>query len=294
MRRRHRCRRRPQEHVHGRHAVGPGEAAAARGDQVPGAGDLGRHRAEVEGRLRQDGRGAGQAGRRRPDLPHSLRRRDGPDPDLRHGRAAPRGHRRPHAARVRRQRQRRPPAGRLPRGADRSRCSVEGRHVRQTGGRGQYGVVELEVEPLERGAGFVFENKTVGGSVPKEYVGPTEAGRQGRAGERPRRRLPGRRRQGRARRRFATTPSTRRKWRSAWPASRACARRWTTADPVHARAGHEGRSAHAGAVLRRRAGRHQRAPRPGAATSRPSARCRSSERRSRWRRHSVTRRTCAR
>jgi elongation factor G len=53
---------------------------------------------------------------------------------------------------------------------------AEGRFVRQTGGRGQYGVVELEVEPLERGAGFVFENKTVGGSVPKEFVGPTEQG----------------------------------------------------------------------------------------------------------------------
>ncbi|HEX5369678.1 MAG TPA: elongation factor G [Dehalococcoidia bacterium] len=53
---------------------------------------------------------------------------------------------------------------------------AEGRHVRQTGGHGQYGVVVLEVEPLERGSGFVFENKTIGGSVPKEYVGPTEAG----------------------------------------------------------------------------------------------------------------------
>jgi elongation factor G len=53
---------------------------------------------------------------------------------------------------------------------------AEGRFVRQTGGRGQYGVVMLEVEPLERGAGIVFENKTVGGSVPKEYVGPTEQG----------------------------------------------------------------------------------------------------------------------
>jgi elongation factor G len=53
---------------------------------------------------------------------------------------------------------------------------VEGRFVRQTGGRGQYGVVWLEVEPLERGSGFVFENKTVGGSVPREYVGPTEQG----------------------------------------------------------------------------------------------------------------------
>ncbi len=53
---------------------------------------------------------------------------------------------------------------------------VEGRHVRQSGGRGQYGVVELQVESLERGSGFIFENKTVGGSVPKEYVGPTEQG----------------------------------------------------------------------------------------------------------------------
>jgi elongation factor G len=52
----------------------------------------------------------------------------------------------------------------------------EGRHVRQTGGHGQYGVVKLNVEPLERGAGFVFENKTVGGSVPREFVGPTEEG----------------------------------------------------------------------------------------------------------------------
>jgi elongation factor G len=53
---------------------------------------------------------------------------------------------------------------------------AEGRFVRQTGGRGQYGVVELEMEPLERGSGIIFENKTVGGSVPREYVGPTEAG----------------------------------------------------------------------------------------------------------------------
>ena len=53
---------------------------------------------------------------------------------------------------------------------------VEGRFVRQTGGRGQYGVVWLEVEPLERGAGFAFENKIVGGAVPKEYIPAVEAG----------------------------------------------------------------------------------------------------------------------
>src|SRR4029078_9526979 len=41
---------------------------------------------------------------------------------------------------------------------------------RQSGGRGQYGVVELEIEPLERGQGFVFENKIVGGAVGTEDV----------------------------------------------------------------------------------------------------------------------------
>ncbi|GAB4517913.1 MAG: elongation factor G [Anaerolineae bacterium] len=56
------------------------------------------------------------------------------------------------------------------------RAKAEGRFVRQTGGRGQYGHVWLEVEPLETGHGFVFENATVGGVVPKEFVPAVEAG----------------------------------------------------------------------------------------------------------------------
>ncbi|KAA0224116.1 elongation factor G, partial [bacterium] len=55
-------------------------------------------------------------------------------------------------------------------------ATAEGRFVRQTGGRGQFGVVQLEVEPLERGQGFVFENKIVGGAVPREYINPVQEG----------------------------------------------------------------------------------------------------------------------
>jgi elongation factor G len=53
---------------------------------------------------------------------------------------------------------------------------AEGRFVRQSGGRGQYGHVWLEVEPLTAGTGVVFENKIVGGVVPKEYIPAVERG----------------------------------------------------------------------------------------------------------------------
>ena len=56
---------------------------------------------------------------------------------------------------------------------------VEYKYSKQSGGRGQYGHVKLRVTPQEPGAGYKFENKTVGGSVPKEYVGPTDMGIQG-------------------------------------------------------------------------------------------------------------------
>ena len=53
---------------------------------------------------------------------------------------------------------------------------AEGRFVRQSGGRGQYGHVVLEVEPRERGEGFLFEDKIVGGKIPKEYISSVQAG----------------------------------------------------------------------------------------------------------------------
>ena len=52
----------------------------------------------------------------------------------------------------------------------------EGKFVRQSGGRGQYGHVWLRLEPLEPGSGFIFENGVVGGTVPKEFINPTEKG----------------------------------------------------------------------------------------------------------------------
>ncbi len=57
-----------------------------------------------------------------------------------------------------------------------SSAKAEGRWVRQTGGKGQFGLVQLQFDPLERGAGVIFENKTVGGTVPKEYVPAIEQG----------------------------------------------------------------------------------------------------------------------
>jgi elongation factor G len=53
---------------------------------------------------------------------------------------------------------------------------AQGKFVRQTGGRGQYGDVYIEVEPAAPGEGFSFENKIIGGSVPKEYVPAVEKG----------------------------------------------------------------------------------------------------------------------
>ena len=52
----------------------------------------------------------------------------------------------------------------------------EGKFVRQTGGHGQYGHCWIEISPNETGGGFVFENKIVGGVIPKEYINPIEAG----------------------------------------------------------------------------------------------------------------------
>ncbi|PPT09505.1 Translation elongation factor G [Geitlerinema sp. FC II] len=58
----------------------------------------------------------------------------------------------------------------------RKSTQAEGKFVRQSGGKGQYGHVVIELEPGETGSGFEFVSKIVGGSVPKEYIGPAENG----------------------------------------------------------------------------------------------------------------------
>ena len=58
----------------------------------------------------------------------------------------------------------------------RNKVKVQGKFIRQSGGRGQYGDVWLEMEPLEPGKGIEFESKIVGGAVPKEYIKPIEEG----------------------------------------------------------------------------------------------------------------------
>lgn len=56
------------------------------------------------------------------------------------------------------------------------RADQEGKFVRQSGGRGQYGHVKIILEPLERGQGYQFQNKVVGGAIPKEYIPAVDEG----------------------------------------------------------------------------------------------------------------------
>jgi elongation factor G len=60
----------------------------------------------------------------------------------------------------------------------RSSVEAEGKFVKQSGGRGQYGHAKIRMMPTEQGAGYEFENQIVGGSIPKEYIGSVDKGIQ--------------------------------------------------------------------------------------------------------------------
>ncbi|PYX89181.1 MAG: elongation factor G, partial [Acidobacteria bacterium] len=60
----------------------------------------------------------------------------------------------------------------------RRKAEAEGKYIRQTGGRGQYGHAKIRIEPNEAGKGYEFLNEIVGGSVPKEYIKPIDQGIQ--------------------------------------------------------------------------------------------------------------------
>ena len=78
----------------------------------------------------------------------------------------------------------------------RSMVEQEGKFVRQSGGRGQYGHVYIKIEPQEAGAGYEFVNAIVGGVVPKEYIGAVDKGVKEQMEKRCDRRVPGGRCQG--------------------------------------------------------------------------------------------------
>ena len=112
----------------------------------------------------------------RSDVPGAQRSRDRPGDHLRDGRAAPRDHRRPHAARVQGRCEHRPPAGRVSR--DDQEARREGRRkVHSPVGR--QGSVRPRRDQHRAGRsrqGFVFVDKIVGGTVPREFIKPAEAG----------------------------------------------------------------------------------------------------------------------
>ncbi len=140
-------------------------------------------------------------------------------------------------------------------------ATVDYTHKKQTGGHGQFARIKIVAEPSAPGAGFVFENEIVGGSVPREFIPGRREGSRRLAGLRRARRLPGGRYQGQpdrrrlARRRFIGDGVRDR-------GARRHARGAAEGRPGAARADHEGRGGDAGRLYRLGHRRSQFAARP--------------------------------
>jgi len=105
-----------------------------------------------------------------PLVPRAHRRGIGADDHLRDGRAAPGNHRRPDEARIRCRGLGRQAPGRYRETIRKTIESVEGKFIKQSGGRGQYGHVVLRLDPQPHGVGFEFVDAIKGGVVPREYI----------------------------------------------------------------------------------------------------------------------------
>ncbi len=111
-------------------------------------------------------------------------------------------------------------------------AEAEGRHKKQSGGHGQFAVASIRVEPLERGAGFEFVDKIVGGAISRSYIPAVRARRRGDHGPWRRERPSRRRRAGDARSTARSTASTARRWRSASPGASPSGQAMAQAGPV--------------------------------------------------------------
>ena len=148
-----------------------------------------------------------------------------PDHPQGDGRAASRHQGRHPEAHLQGRGQYRRAAGRLSREDHASRSTVDYTHKKQTGGSGQFAQVKIVVEPAAPGTAFEFENKVVGGAVPKEYIPGVEKGLESVLGSGVLAGFPVVDLKVDADRRRATTTSIRRRWPSKSRRARRCAKR---------------------------------------------------------------------